>query len=134
VLLGGAELTDKTELGDCAQRAGVAWCVQRAGWRMEVTGVLAGGTELGDTAQRPGWGAAQAAVTQRAGGAFPPHIRLPPQGTSLGLCEPPLGASLSSRAASLRIWLCRLGETKQSRQRETEQRRTLTQWKQIKKR
>jgi hypothetical protein len=31
-----------------------------------------------------------------SGGVFPPRIRLPLQGTSLGLCEPPLGTSSSS--------------------------------------
>jgi hypothetical protein len=40
-------------------------------------------------------------VTQRVGGTFPPCIRLPPQGTSLGLCELALGTSSSSRAARL---------------------------------
>ena len=45
-------------------------------------------------------GAAPATVGGRgAGGAFSPRIRLPPQGTSLGLCEPPLGTSSSSQAA-----------------------------------
>jgi hypothetical protein len=49
----------------------VVQCVQRAGWRVEVTGVLTGSAELDGATQRPGWGVAQALVTQRAGGAFP---------------------------------------------------------------
>jgi hypothetical protein len=61
--------------------------------RVEVTDVLTGDAELAGNVELGG--AAQAAVTHRvgggnAGGAFPPRIRLPPQGTSLGLCEPHL--------------------------------------------
>jgi hypothetical protein len=43
-------------------------------------------------------GAAQVAMMQMTGHMFPSRIRLPLQQTSLGLCEPPLGAFSSSRA------------------------------------
>ena len=80
--------------------------------RVEVTGVLACNTKLGGGAQRVGAEAAQARSVRRgrvvgawraggrsAGCAFSPRICLPPQGTSLGLCEPPLGTASSSREA-----------------------------------
>jgi hypothetical protein len=102
---------------------------------MEVTSVLIGNAELGSVAQRARWGSTSGGDAEGgwggACGAFLPRIRLPPQATSLGLCEPPLGSSLFSRAARPKDFVMSLRETKHSRKRETEQRRTLTQWKQI---
>jgi hypothetical protein len=48
---------------------------------------------------------------------FPPRIHLPLQATSLGLCEPPLGSSLSSRAARLKDFVMSLGGNKAEKKR-----------------
>jgi hypothetical protein len=60
-------------------------------WVVQHRWLDGGGTSSGDA--EGGWACSS--------GTFLPHIRLPLQGTSLGLCEPPLGTSSSSRAARL---------------------------------